>query len=305
MEKSENFKAKLFFQKRKNIVRYCLLSFFTYKEKIYLANVSSCILKAVRESLSEWPEKLKELAESFSLDISNIDKELDKNIFSTIKNKRGFLIENTKGNYMQFDSENNFRYLALTSGESWAHSDNPSYWQRIKLPNSTFNGESYRLNNVCWLDLIINFHSVKPGVYDVYLRQTVEFNRNTIKENLSLKVIVCSLNGGSETKLYETKFMTEEMFQEVKNRSINKNKYKSYDESYLFEDPMDPNFLKDIYITTIDLTHFLFDEKLKVKIAFWHLNGYWKSGWIIDGAILHRKPPQAFQALHESQKILK
>lgn len=291
-------KASCFFKKRKNLFKSLILPFLTDEEKINICSVDRAFHQNIKDHLIE---KLLKLTQNLNLDITENDDRISKFIFNTIKNNTPFLVNKTRANYIQFQNNtNSYKYIALTTGEWWAHCDNPSYWEKKKLLNSTFGGETFYLRTVCWLDLVINFHAVKPGVYDVFLRQALE-SIYSMHNALSLKVLVETKDKAEDkiqnTQLFQSDFMSNEMIDSLlkNNKETTKEKFdtaKLKNIRVMFDKKTTENeniVLQDVYITTIDLTKFSESEFVKVKIAFFHQTGWWKSGWYIDAGILQKR----------------
>jgi hypothetical protein len=263
-----NILSNSFFTTKKNIIKFHILSFLEQEEKFISRNINSTFFKAYKEYLTDKKNEIINLITSRKIELEYPNEKVT--IIESIKNKIGYLIKNTRANYMQIFF-NTFQHLALTRGEVWAHFDNPSYWNKVKLENSTFGGETFYLKNVCWLDLNINFNYVIPAKYDVYLRQGMKGKVFNLNNGLTLSIIADYFDVNEaiikKVELYKTNFMSDEIIKSLKNE-----------------------ILVDTFITQIDIRSLPIspNDFVKVKIAFFHINGYWKSGWYIDGGILRK-----------------
>lgn len=292
MEKNIS-KASLLFSKRKSLVSECILTFLNEKEQLISAKICKSLLKATKMLIDSWPRNMLKISEKFNIDLTtDSNKEnIDTNIFKHIINKRAFHLSNKKSNFIQFLLCGKFRYFALAIGEQWAWYNDERYWKKIKLSNSTLGMDSYELKSVCWVDLKLNFLNVKPGKYKVFLRQGLR-DYDNVKNQMKLEIVIkANDNNNMEHCLFKTDFMNEEMHKEIRSKINNdEHLFSDWEDKYLIETKSKRNILMDCYVTTIDIPELTFDENLdfQVILKFNHSSGSWKSGWIIDGAILQK-----------------
>jgi len=272
MEKSLK-KASLFMKSRRNLIKYNLLVYFSDLELVELLKINSNIFKIIKQYFLEWKNRLKLIAIDYKLDLTS--SKIDNTKFEAIKNNRAYLVKETKANYIQF-LDNGIRQYGLASGESWAHYHNPSYWKPVKCSNGTFGGLTHYLNDVCWLDTQLNLYNVRNGIYDVYLRQALNNSHNMNQDSLNLKILFFPYGGQAEPlEIWRSTFINNEMANFIKDKKNNNTNHN------LIE-------LKDCLLTRIDLSKFTDEKEGRIKIEFFHIDGWWKHGWYIDGVFIDK-----------------
>ena len=264
-------KAKLFNNKLSpNLTKY-IFNFLSYKETYEIGKLNLFLMNNVIDYFDQaepWPEKLRKLKAKYNLKI--YQKEVDETEKEAKINKRRYKNSSEKEvNYYQYDIDGD-KYIAIARTFSWAHKDNPEFWEEVKIDGSYEPNQNVPyLKTVCWIDTNFTFFHVKPNNYQLFLNEHFVKGLNFI-EKVFIKVLI------EDKIIYEKKFPSKEIY--------NNNKSNKKD-SKLNED-----FI--CFIKRDDFDSIIEEQKLdvkgvcNVKVKFWHVDDFWKDGWYIDGGCL-------------------
>ena len=264
-------KDKKFANKLSKYLTKHLISFFNYKEMYELGKTNVFFMNNVIEYIEEnepWPEKIRKLKSKYNFQIYT--GEVDLSLKEAKLNERRYKFpkrEEDKGeNYFQYHKDGN-RYLAIGNTFKWAHQDNISYWQGIKIDGSYIeNSVVYYLTTVCWIDISLYFYHVKPNNYKVFINEFfVSHKRFINKLDLTIKL-------GQNKEIYKTDFPSNQIFK-ANNGSKDNARLNEDFICYIKKEDFD-NVEKDI------------NDDCIVEIKFFAKDNFWKGGWFFDGGSL-------------------
>lgn len=272
----------------RNLTKY-ILNYLSYKEIYEIGKSNLFLMNNVIDYFEEtepYPEKLRKLKSIYNFKI--YQGEVDQTLKEAKINKRRYKYSSeNKVNYYQFDIDGN-QYLSIARTFGWAHKDNPEHWEEKKVLNSyEKEGMVPYLISVCWIDAHFSFFHVKPNNYQLYINELF-ITEKRFKERVIIKVSI------EDKIIYEKKFPSEQIFNNNNNQlSVNVS-------------------LKEDFICLIkkeDFDSIIAEKKLdangrcKITVSFWHVDDFWKSGWLIDGGSLKEITQQEMEKYLEEMKI--
>lgn len=260
-------------KEHKLLYEHSLFPFFKFQELLELSKVNKLFNIMIKNKMLGWKNELSELAKEYNLDLESFS--IDETKIKALKNKRKYLVKNTKANYIKIEMEG-ITYLAGLRGEIWAWYNDTRYWEFKETGESLFEGPTPYLKMVWWLDPRITVPNVKYGKYKFYLRHKIGRGCNMMLQ-ATLKILIVEskeyqINKPYNNLICEAQFINKDMFKEMVAFAKN-----------------GTNNLINSFIIDIDLTKILNkNQSIDLVFQFFNIEGTntCKSDWWCDGVIL-------------------
>lgn len=192
-----------------------------------------------------------------------------------------------KNIYWRYDKKSKTANTLVYIGDHMHFLQEHQYWGLLPPKHGIIGRQIPRLKTICWIDTgILAEKCIVTGFkYRFYLLHGLTDNNN-MHEQLHFKIEIAMPNQDEYTIVHESKYMTAEMRESIEpNEKIVKT-----------------------YITDIDLELPMLSDKeqlASVKASFFHVDLWWKNGWLIEGFVLepimkelNQKPVNGSEQVH-------
>jgi hypothetical protein len=181
------------------------------------------------------------------------DNQIDQTLDAAKANKRMYAFPDPQKAYIRYD-EKGKSYVYSSHSFSWAHKDNPQFFNDKKDPDS-YDGTTAYLIKVCWVSVKLDLKHVKPGNYQLFIHQG--FDNAQIKGQMNIKVLI-----GEKEVFNEKSFPNDEM---VKNKKLTE------------------TYICNIRREDFDMNKLDNHGDAIVRVEIGGNNNSWKKGWTFDG----------------------
>ena len=261
---NRKYKECIFSKKLKRNLTQYLFDFFDEKELFEISKINIFFHNNLCEYDNNkdkfyWPIYLLKFTKDYNCKTDYSNKNFDLTYKDSQRKARKFEFpEKTKNIYqITYEGES---YLSIARTFDWAYKKSEDHWTEDNIPKSYDGGNVPKLKSVCWLETKFDFLHVKPGNYKVFIHEA--FTRNWLDyTQLTITIIIND--------------------KEVLKAPFPKKKFIEKKGEKLKEDLVYVICKKEFDQIEADSR-----GDYVIQIQFFHAEGSWKSGWLIDGGKL-------------------